>query len=181
MGDLLYIRFLLNIPWDELWAILRAVHSLMGGRSSEKLSILLKFTLRSTTICSEVYPWPSTCRDVARGSICLLLDQDGLLSDEETAILWAPLVRLSPPCDDLLAHIRNVSPSPKMGGFCIHNVLEWLKPPLEVTERWQRCLEECRRGSQRTSSYLFGSTSRECEVQWTDFRKQMASWHQQEI
>ncbi|KAJ7437013.1 hypothetical protein FB451DRAFT_181054 [Mycena latifolia] len=76
MDDLLYIRFVLHMPWDELWAIVRALLSLMGGRSIKKLSILLKFTLQSTTICPEVYPWPSTCRDLARGCTRLLLDHD---------------------------------------------------------------------------------------------------------
>ncbi|KAJ7450461.1 hypothetical protein FB451DRAFT_1527639 [Mycena latifolia] len=182
MGDLLYIRFLLHIHWDELWAIVRASHSLMGGRSIKKLSILLRIALQSTTICPEVYPWPSTCRDLARGCIRLLLYQDGLSLYEKTLTpLWAPLVRLSPPCDDLLADIRNLRPSRKMNGFYIHNVLEWLKihqtfpqPPLDVIECWQRCLEKYHRA-------VYYDTFKEYEEQWTDFRNQMASRRQQEI
>ncbi|KAJ7450411.1 hypothetical protein FB451DRAFT_1285886 [Mycena latifolia] len=83
MEDVLYIRFLLHIPWDELWAIVRALRSLLGDRSSEKLCNLLKFTLQSTTICPEVYPWPSTCRDLSRGCIRLQLDQEGLPNYQE--------------------------------------------------------------------------------------------------
>ncbi|KAJ7434145.1 hypothetical protein FB451DRAFT_303712 [Mycena latifolia] len=178
MDDLLYIRFLLHIPWDELWAIVRASHSLMGGRSIEKLSILLRFTLQSTTICPEVYPWPSTCIDLARGFTCLLLDQDGPPSYKKSVLLWTRLIRLSPPCDDLLADIRNLSPSLQMGGFNIHNVLEWLKtfsqPPLNIIKCWQRCLEEGSRG-------FYGPIFKEYEELWTEFRKQMASRRQQEI
>ncbi|KAJ7461896.1 hypothetical protein FB451DRAFT_1370981, partial [Mycena latifolia] len=91
----------------------------MGSWSIDKLSILLKFTLQSTTICPEVYPWPSICKDLAREFTRLLLDQDGPPSYNRTVILWALLVRLSPPCDDLLADIRNLWPSPNMGGFYI--------------------------------------------------------------
>ncbi|KAJ7461902.1 hypothetical protein FB451DRAFT_1370983 [Mycena latifolia] len=149
MDGLLYIRFLLHIPWDELWAIVRALHSLVDSMSIEQASILLRFTLRSTTICPEVYPWPSTCRDLARGCIRLLPDQDGLPVQSKTLILsWAKLIRLSPPCDDLLADIHDLSPSPEMDGFDIHNSLEWLKtfpqPPLDVVNRWQGYLDKHR-------------------------------------
>ncbi|KAJ7436932.1 hypothetical protein FB451DRAFT_186152 [Mycena latifolia] len=145
----------------------------MGGRSIKKLSVLLIFTLQSTTICPEVYLWPSTCRDLALGCTRLLLDQDGLSS--EIILSWANLIRLSPPCNDLLAAIRNLRPSWQMGGFNIHNVLEWLKPPLDVIERWQRYLE-CRRAFHPGTP-----TFKECEERWTEFRKQMASRRQQEI
>ncbi|KAJ7450419.1 hypothetical protein FB451DRAFT_722387 [Mycena latifolia] len=184
IDDLLDIRFLLHMPWDELWAIVRASHVLMGGRSIEKLSILLRFTLQSTTICPEGYPWPSTCRDLARGCTRLLLDEDGLPSYRRPgAEVWSQLVRLSPACDDLLTDIRNLWPSPETGRFYIHNVLEWLKifpqPPLDVTERWQKCLEECRRGFHQGTSYC--PTFKECEEEWIEFRKQMASRRRQEI
>ncbi|KAJ7450445.1 hypothetical protein FB451DRAFT_722604 [Mycena latifolia] len=181
MDGLLYIRFLLHIPWDELWAILRASHSLMGGRSIEKLSILLIFTLRSTTISPEIYPWPLTCRDLARGCIRLLLDQDGPPIDR-AVIFWAPLVRLSPPCDDLLADIRNFSPSLKMDAVDIlHNVLEWLKtfpqPPFDVIDRLQGYLDEHHQCFHPGISYC--PTFKECEERWTEFREQMASWQQE--
>ncbi|KAJ7434154.1 hypothetical protein FB451DRAFT_303788 [Mycena latifolia] len=179
MKSQFYIRFLLHIPWDDLRAIIRASRALLGHSSREKLFILWNFSLRSTTICPEVYPWPSTCRDLARGCVRLQLDQDGLPSSQRSNIeFWSQLVRLSPPCNDLLTDICNLSTSLEMDDFDIHNVLEWLKtfpqPPLDVIEHWQRCLEECRRA-------FHGSTFKECEELWTDFREQMAYWCQQEL
>ncbi|KAJ7461908.1 hypothetical protein FB451DRAFT_1562526 [Mycena latifolia] len=158
----------------------------MGGRSIEKLSTLLKFTLRSTTICPKVYPWPSTCRDLARGCIRLLLDQNGLRSYERIMLSLDRLIRLSLPCNDLLANIRNLSPSLQMGRFPIHNVLEWLKtfpqPPLDIIDCWQGCLEYldecCQRSHPGTSDY---PTFKEYEARWTEFQKQMASRCRQEI
>ncbi|KAJ7450439.1 hypothetical protein FB451DRAFT_722548 [Mycena latifolia] len=185
MDGLLYIRFLLHIPWDELWAIIRSSHFLMGGRSIEKLCILLRFTLQSTTNCPEVYLWPSTCRDLARGCICLLPNQNGFPSYEKYNIIaiWVRLIRLSPPCNDLLADIRNLWPLPKMDAFYIHNVLEWLKtfpqPPLDVIDRWQGHLDDRRRASHSWTSYYL--TFKKCEERWTEFQKQIASRHQQEI
>ncbi|KAJ7450402.1 hypothetical protein FB451DRAFT_1374745 [Mycena latifolia] len=103
------------------------------------------------------------------------LQQVHVLTYRRTIILWALLIRLSPPCDDLLADIRNLWPSPNMGGFYIHNVLEWLKtfpqPPLDIIDRWQGYLDK-RRLNSYSSTY---------EERWTEFRKQMASWHQREI
>ncbi|KAJ7450474.1 hypothetical protein FB451DRAFT_722791 [Mycena latifolia] len=178
-----YIRFLLHIPWDELWAIIRASRSLLGDRTSEKLCILLKFTLRSTENCPAVYPWPLTCRDLTRGCTRLLLDQDRFPNYQKIIPSWAKLIRLSLPCDDLLADIRNLWPSPNMGGFYIHNVLEWLKtfpqPPLDVTERWQKCLEECRQASHPGTSYY--RQFKEYEARWAEFQKLMASRRQQKI
>ncbi|KAJ6523672.1 hypothetical protein DFH09DRAFT_1047135 [Mycena vulgaris] len=148
--SLLCIRFLLDIPWDELGASIGPLRSFPGNNDEGKIHALLDFTIRSTTICPEAYPWPATCTDVARGCIRLLKVQDHTLPDHHrqwlNSLCWGRLVRLSPHCSDVLADIRNVSPLigrlvECYSYFEIHDVLQWLKgfpqPPLDMIRQWE--------------------------------------------
>ncbi|KAJ6509802.1 hypothetical protein DFH09DRAFT_1198666, partial [Mycena vulgaris] len=126
--SLLYIQFLLEIPWDELRASIGPLRSILGEHGGDKIRALLNFTIRSTTICPEAYPWPTTCKDVARGCIRLLKFQDYRLP----------------------ADIRDFSPG-VFSCFDIHDVLQWLKgfpqPPLDVIEKWEKYQDQDSRSS----------------------------------
>ncbi|KAJ6509801.1 hypothetical protein DFH09DRAFT_1435549 [Mycena vulgaris] len=113
--SLVHIKFLLDIPWDELAACIGTLRFFLGKNEEVEMQALLIYTIRSTTICPEAYPWPTTCRDVARGCIRLLKVQDHRLPDY---------------------HYRRV-----FSCFDIHDILQWLKgfsqPPLDVIHQWE--------------------------------------------
>ncbi|KAJ7437017.1 hypothetical protein FB451DRAFT_181078 [Mycena latifolia] len=174
--SLLYLLFVLPIPWDERAAIVCAFRSLLNDESrTKKIHALLNFTLRSTKICREVYPWPTTCRDLARG--CIRLQNDFMPKVPEYCNYyvryWARLARLTPPCSDLLADIRDFSPSFRPFEmsylFEIHDVLQWLKglpqPPLDTIKCWQ--------GYQKMIGNISLQYSDELEEPWIECRKRI--------
>ncbi|KAJ6570443.1 hypothetical protein DFH09DRAFT_1464110 [Mycena vulgaris] len=89
--SLLYIRLSLDMAWDELRAAIRPLRSLFGEALNElgflgeaagkSILALLDYAIQNTTICPEPYPWPTICRDLARGCFRLLERADPRVSE----------------------------------------------------------------------------------------------------
>ncbi|KAJ7700477.1 hypothetical protein B0H17DRAFT_1047309 [Mycena rosella] len=152
-GSLCFFKIVLgSMPWDDIRSIICPLRDLIAvedGAKLESMFILMRERAKHLQ-------WATEDKAMAHRCLQLLKDvgsrQTGLHFWNRTRPSWGLLIRITPPCLDLLQEIREFELPfwlcdyhprypPGLDPIDLHNVVQWLKtfsePPLDVIHLWE--------------------------------------------